>query len=301
MSKQIFFSVIIPAYNAERYISETLRSVTRQTYQHFEVIVVDDGSTDKTREIVQQHALQDSRLTLISCPQRSGGPAYPRNLGLEASRGDYVALLDSDDLWFAQKLENDAKFLSQTPTDILYSGAYYVSEDLRQISSAHQSRALTWWFLIVNRVASPTVCVARHVFKERHLYFDTDPLLVAIEDYHFLLSARLEGMTVICRPGIDCVYRQGSANSIYGASDFNRLLKRILYNMTKISIKYSLPWPKLCLILFLIVVRFSLQHAWESIFGGRGTLVNSPPSLTARDISESLKTIGAAYESHSRP
>src|SRR5258708_16152048 len=122
---EIFFSVVIPAYNAEIYITETLNSVLNQSYSHFEVLVVDDGSTDLTREMVDAFAGRDSRVKLIARAECSGGPATPRNLGLRASRGHYVALLDADDIWAVDKLRHDAEFLALNRADILFSGAYY--------------------------------------------------------------------------------------------------------------------------------------------------------------------------------
>src|SRR5258708_13573366 len=81
---EIFFSVVIPAYNAEIYITETLNSVLNQSYSHFEVLVVDDGSTDLTREMVEAFARRDSRVKLIARAECSGGPAPPLNLDLPA-------------------------------------------------------------------------------------------------------------------------------------------------------------------------------------------------------------------------
>ncbi|MBA2748959.1 MAG: glycosyltransferase family 2 protein [Tatlockia sp.] len=96
-------SVIIPAYNADAFIERTLKSVLCQTYKNIEVLVIDDGSKDKTFEIVQFIAQQDSRVVLIQ--QNNAGVATARNLAIEKSQGDYIAPVDADDIWYAEKIE----------------------------------------------------------------------------------------------------------------------------------------------------------------------------------------------------
>ena len=92
-------SVIIPAYNAAPYLAETLASVFAQSYPDYEIIVVDDGSTDDTLAVLEQFA---DRITLIRKP--NGGPASARNAGLRQARGELLAFLDGDDLWLPDKL-----------------------------------------------------------------------------------------------------------------------------------------------------------------------------------------------------
>lgn len=102
-------SVIIPAYNAEQFIEETLRSARRQTYRNLEILVVDDGSTDATPELVAHMAAGDPRIQLIR--QENGGVVRARNRALEEARGRYVAPLDADDLWFPEKIERQVRAL----------------------------------------------------------------------------------------------------------------------------------------------------------------------------------------------
>ncbi|NEO78321.1 glycosyltransferase family 2 protein [Moorena sp. SIO4G3] len=100
-------SVIIPAYNTEQFIEITLQSVLSQTYKNMEVIVVDDGSQDRTAEIVQSIAKQDQRVILLQQPNL--GVAAARNLGIKNAKGDYIAPLDADDIWYPQNLEKQVK------------------------------------------------------------------------------------------------------------------------------------------------------------------------------------------------
>jgi glycosyltransferase involved in cell wall biosynthesis len=99
---ELLVSVVIPAFNAERYIEETLRSALNQTYKSLEVIVVNDGSTDRTSDIVNDVAANDSRVRLIS--QGNAGVAVARNRGIEAASGQFIAMLDADDVWHPDKI-----------------------------------------------------------------------------------------------------------------------------------------------------------------------------------------------------
>ncbi len=108
-------SVIIPLYNAEKYIAETLHCVLNQTYADFEIIVVDDGSHDRGVEICRSlmNLRLDSRIEIIQ--QSNRGLAGARNTGIRASRGDYLAFLDADDLWANTKLEQHVRHLDHSP------------------------------------------------------------------------------------------------------------------------------------------------------------------------------------------
>lgn len=97
MDKAVKFSIIIPAYNVEKYIGECIESILNQSYEDYEVIVVDDGSTDKTTEIVQQYSQRDARIKTIK--QNNGGPSKARNIGIQRANGEYILFVDSDDMY----------------------------------------------------------------------------------------------------------------------------------------------------------------------------------------------------------
>lgn len=103
-------SIITPAYNLEKFIEETIKSVIDQTYENWEMIIVDDCSTDKTCEIVNKWILRDKRIKLIKKNENSGA-ANSRNIALENSNGRFIAYLDADDLWFSNKLSKQIKFM----------------------------------------------------------------------------------------------------------------------------------------------------------------------------------------------
>ncbi|MBF2051397.1 MAG: glycosyltransferase [Elainella sp. C42_A2020_010] len=118
-------SVIIPAYNAERTILETIQSVQQQSFQDFEVIVINDGSTDHTAQVVE--AIGDDRIKLFSYP--NAGLSLARNRGVQQCSGDYIAFLDADDLWTADKLALQHQALQQHPeAGVAYSWTCYMYE-----------------------------------------------------------------------------------------------------------------------------------------------------------------------------
>ncbi len=102
-------STIIPTYNSSAFIERAVGSVLRQTFTDWELLIVDDGSTDDTVELVTKFIKQDSRIKLFRTPQNSGGPALPKNIGIENARGEYVAFLDHDDEWLPEKLAKQLK------------------------------------------------------------------------------------------------------------------------------------------------------------------------------------------------
>lgn len=110
-----FFSVIIPTYNSAEYIADTLFSVLDQRYENYELIVSDDGSTDDTpgiaKEIFGRYPWKRARVLA----NRHEGPSAARNRGIEAATGDWIAFLDSDDIWFKEKLETVAQFIREAP------------------------------------------------------------------------------------------------------------------------------------------------------------------------------------------
>ena len=121
-------SVVMPAYNCERYIEEAVRSVMAQTVSDWELIVIDDGSTDSTCDVVRRLMTEEPRITLHQNPENMG-VAKTRNRGLAMSRGKYVALLDSDDVWHPEKLEKQICQMECTHADLAYCSYAMIDDD----------------------------------------------------------------------------------------------------------------------------------------------------------------------------
>jgi glycosyltransferase involved in cell wall biosynthesis len=139
-------SIIIPAYNAEKYIGKTLDSILAQTFQDFECLVVDDGSSDGTVDVVKNY--DDPRIKLFT-QSNSGGPARPRNIGLKNSQGEYIFIFDSDDIMLPEKLEMSVKALdSNSDADILFSNFSSIDEQDKIIKSDFLAEYDSFWKLI---------------------------------------------------------------------------------------------------------------------------------------------------------
>lgn len=119
-------SIIIPAYNAEKYISETIACVKNQTYQDWELLVVEDGSSDRTKEIVEQ--MTDEQIRLI-IPKKQGSAAMARNAGLAEAKGRYIAFLDADDIWESDKLEKEMLFMQEKDAGFVFTSYEYADEN----------------------------------------------------------------------------------------------------------------------------------------------------------------------------
>ncbi|AWH73720.1 glycosyl transferase [Dokdonia sp. Dokd-P16] len=120
-------SIITPLYNAARFIAQTIASVQAQTYQNWEQIIVDDCSTDDSVQIVKALAALDDRIKLITL-SRNSGAAHSRNVATEAAQGKFIAFLDSDDLWHAEKLEKQIAFMQETGCDVSYTSYVHIDE-----------------------------------------------------------------------------------------------------------------------------------------------------------------------------
>ena len=121
-------SIIIPVYNAEKFLSETIESVIAQTYTDWEIIAVDDGSTDRSREILRKYE-QRLPLKIRVITQKNSGVSIARNNAIAIAKGEYIAFLDHDDLWLPDKLEKQVELLdSNKELGLVYSDSYVIGE-----------------------------------------------------------------------------------------------------------------------------------------------------------------------------
>jgi glycosyltransferase involved in cell wall biosynthesis len=183
-------SVIIPTYNYGRFIDESLKSVFDQTFQDFEIIVIDDGSSDDTAQRLESYG---SRIRYFR--QQQKGPAAARNLGIRESKGEYIAFLDADDLWYPTKLEKQLKLFGTNPR----LGMVLTDNSLFDDNGIYKDYVNKKGYLFTGDVVSniflrsgvvtPTVMVRRRVFEkvgmfEENLYIAEDDnmwIRIAIE------------------------------------------------------------------------------------------------------------------------
>jgi glycosyltransferase involved in cell wall biosynthesis len=200
-------SVIIPCFNAERWLREAIDSCIKQTYSKIEIIVIDDGSTDRCLEIVKSYG---DRVIWESGPNRGG--SYARNRGFALSSGQHIQYLDADDYLLPKKIENQVRCLEATGGDVAYSdwrhqqhlpdGTNFLDEI--QISGPKEDFLES--LLLDDQWIPP---VALLFTRESVLRSDGwDELLKAGQDRDFLISVATGGATFIYQPGCESIYRR---------------------------------------------------------------------------------------------
>lgn len=122
-------SIIMPVHNAAKYLNESISSVLLQTYLNWELLIVDDCSTDDSFSIITHYVVQDSRIRSFKTLFPSGSPTLPRNIGVEHAQGRYIAFLDSDDAWMPDKLERQLKLFENEQVAIVFSDYEKMSEE----------------------------------------------------------------------------------------------------------------------------------------------------------------------------
>lgn len=136
-------SVVMPVYNAARWLKRPVESVLAQTHRALELIAVDDGSSDDSVALIEAYARGDDRIRLLRQPQ-NGGVAAARNAGLDMARGDYVAFLDADDWWHPRKLELQLAAMRSSGAQVSYAAYQRMAEDGRLLSRVTPPARVTW-------------------------------------------------------------------------------------------------------------------------------------------------------------
>lgn len=225
-------SVIIPTYNRAQILSRAIKSVLNQTFQDFELIVVDDGSVDNTRQLVVRFQERDSRVNYI-WQESSGGVASPRNTGIQHARGAYIAFLDDDDEWMPQKLEKQvALFQSSTKQNLGCVGCSFVDININNGKMAviqAPKRASMFRKLLEECFLLPSAAVLkREVFSEVGL-FDERAVLCEDRDMWIRLAQKYDLHfvdEVLCK-------RYIHGDNISETFHYEKVIKSLQYLITK--------------------------------------------------------------------
>lgn len=126
--KEGLVSIITPVYNAERYIKDTIKSVQAQTYSNWEMLLIDDCSTDSSADLIKEAQADDNRIKYVKLDKNSGA-AVTRNTGLSIAEGRYIAFLDSDDIWKPEKLKTQMDLLEKNKVGFCFTSYRYAMED----------------------------------------------------------------------------------------------------------------------------------------------------------------------------
>lgn len=199
-------SIVTPTFNDEKYILTSIHSVQSQSYENWELIVIDDGSHDNTRNIVSGLALNDKRIKLFSLKE-NGGSAVARNVGLELARGEYLAFLDADDVWFEDKLEKQIAFM--VCKDALFS---YTAYEIMNENGERSGKFID--FQGIDRVGyvdmlkkKATLGCSTVMLNWNKLSKFRMPLIRTGQDYALWLSILKEGHVAFCLRDVLTMYR----------------------------------------------------------------------------------------------
>ncbi len=224
-------TIVLPAYNASEYLAETIKSVINQTYTDFELLVIDDGSTDDTADIVRDFGKQDSRVRLIS--QENQGVSVARNTGIKMAQGEFIAFLDADDLWLPNKLALHVQHLSANPNiGLSFARVEFMTFDgkpTRKYSNPPFKNITAKKLYEENPAVTPSNALFRRMALQKVGGFDGE--LSGMADSELLLRVKCHGWQV---EGIDEVlvlYRTnlaGMSSQLYKMEeDWNLLSQKV--------------------------------------------------------------------------
>lgn len=187
-------SVVMSFYNSEETLYDSIQSVIDQTYKNFEIILVDNCSTDSSSDIAKQFECEYDNVVLLKTRENSGGPAVPRNLGVIKSQGEYLAFIDSDDIWMPEKLDIQCGYVYEydfISTMFVFNSVLNEKGPSIKFSS---DRSLRYKDIVYNNpVVHSSVLVKKELFIE--FMFDEDRYMIGFEDY----GAYLRCINKCCR------------------------------------------------------------------------------------------------------
>ena len=177
-------SIITPSYKSKRFISKTIESVLSQTYQNWEMLIVDDLSPDDSNEIIEEYIKKDNRIKLIKL-EKNSGPAIARNKAIEEAKGRYIAFLDADDLWMPEKLEKQIDFMKENGYELTYTNYETMREDGEKLNNTIIApSSLTYkQLLISNKIGCLTA-----IYDTKRIGKVYMPLIKKRQDYGLWLN-----------------------------------------------------------------------------------------------------------------
>lgn len=228
-------SIITPCYNAANLISQTIQSVINQTYKNWEMVIVDDCSSDSSSIIIQEYAAIDSRIRYFKTSEKSGSPSLPRNIGLENAKGKFIAFLDSDDIWMPDKLENQVSFLLRNNYSIGYTYYEKVDWNGNRNNRVIKTRKTTYYndLLCSNSIPCLTSII------RRELIGDTRFKQIPQEDFCFWLDILKKGHAAHNMCQVTALYREAPSSRSANKIDMFKGYWNVIRNYQGISLLKS--------------------------------------------------------------
>lgn len=217
-----FFSIIVPLYNKEEYIKSTIDSVLAQSYTNYEIIIVDDGSSDKSPQIVR--SIKDSHIIFYS--KNNGGVSSARNFGINKSKGNYICFLDSDDLWTENYLETLNNIISKNKdVDMICSAFNMFKEDPQNCilpqrlmpSSVKKELKIDFFYYCIKEkrciAFTSATCIKKQIITEQNLCFDEQFSMG--EDIDYWTRAASFSKNIYYNNQVMVLYRLEAHNSLW--------------------------------------------------------------------------------------
>lgn len=257
-------SIIMPAYNAENYIKESISSVIAQTFQDWELIIIDDCSTDDTPTIISNFISQDSRIKSIRLYKNSGKPSVAKNHGLKMIKGDFIAFIDSDDLWISDKLAKQVA-LMQNDNEIAlsYTGGYWIDDNGKIVKDFvpkyscgfNLKRQLSRY-----EINNQSVMITKKALQNTLMQFNENILIG--EDFNLFMHivAKYKSSTIPQQLIKYRIHNNAITKSKKQVSD------GILLTLNELNIKYNiyLKYPLKSLITYFKAIRFKyIKKNWK--------------------------------------
>lgn len=250
-------SIVMPTYNAEQYLKETLKSVQNQSFKDWEVIIVDDGSTDTTMQIASDYALADHNISVQQLDQNSGGPARPRNVGVSLAKGTWIAFLDADDLWHPEKLRHQLNAVTQAGQSFSCTGLKNFTQSDAIDFFNFQAPSTTHIGYVRQRfrtaIANSSVMIKRDIAAT--FPFEENRGFRAVEDYHCWLRVLASGETCVKLNAPYLAYRVSDGQISAGK-----------WSQTKKVFMVHQSLPMAGLVSFVLSGVFTVTHVLGAIF-----------------------------------
>jgi len=229
--KDELISIIMPAYNAGKYIKESIESVLNQTYQNWELIIIDDGSTDNTNEAVRPFLITDKRIHYYR--QGNGKQGKARNAGIKKSKGNLIAFLDADDVWMPAKLQTQIGVLKQNDADLVFNDVSVIDDKGNVITESCSVENRTYFgdeglsfFFRINQVPIFTVLAKKEAILAVGCFKETDEIQ-NIEDYDLwirMLENKSKLISISDKLG---AYRRHDTQTLKGKYSMMKIIKML--------------------------------------------------------------------------
>lgn len=230
-------SVIIPSFNSEKYIANTIKSVLNQSYKHIELIIVDDASKDQSVSIVKSLMNTDERIHLIELNENNG-QGYARNKGIEQAKGVYLTFIDSDDQWYSNFLEEQLNFMKLTGAKVVFSSYKRMDESLNKDLGVFMVPNKTTYKKLLKTNYMSCLTTVIDIKSLGKIYFKDN--LKMHEDYVLWLEVLKRTTIAYGNPKVLAIYR--IRNKSVSRNKFKGISKiwDIYIHVEKLNVLYSL-------------------------------------------------------------